>query len=198
MPAGQGHFSAGGRQATSPTLSSDSDTSTGPLPASAEGHTHLFTVMDRSTRWAEAILLCSTSTASCADALISGWVSRFGIPEQVTSDRGRQFCSSVWDTLTHQLGVKMRFTTPYHPQSNGLVERFHRHLKDALHTRMAGADWIQHLPLVLLGLRAAPCEDSGISAAVYGCPLSLPGQFYLPPSHPPTRSSANYSLPTPV
>jgi transposase InsO family protein len=130
--------------------------------------------------------------------LVIGWVSRFGIPEQVTSDRGRQFFSSVWDALTRQLGVKMHFTTPYHPQSNGLVERFHRHLMDALRARMAGADWIQHLPLVLLGLRAAPCEDSGISAAVYGCPLSLPSRFYLPPSHPPARSSANYSLPSPV
>jgi hypothetical protein len=54
-----------------------------------------------------------------------GWVARFGVPEQITSDCGRQFCSSLWDALTHRLGVKMRFTTPYHPQSNGVVERFH-------------------------------------------------------------------------
>jgi hypothetical protein len=104
----------------------------GPLPVSREGFTHLFTVMDRSTRWAEAIPLRSTSAACCAEALIVSWVARFDVPEQITSDRGRQFCSSVWDALTHQLGVKMRFTTPYHPQSNGVVERFHRHLKDAL------------------------------------------------------------------
>ncbi len=63
-----------------------------------------------------------------------------GVPKQVTSDRGRQFCSSVWDALTRQLGVKMRNTTLYHPQSNELVERFHRCLKDALRARMAVAD----------------------------------------------------------
>jgi hypothetical protein len=151
----------------------------GPLPASREGFTHLFTVVDKSTHWVEAIPLRSTSAACCAEAQVSSWVARFGVPEQVTSDRGRQFCSSVWDALTHQLGVKMRFTTPYHPQSNGVVERFHRRLKDALRAWSASTDWFQHLPWVLLGLRAPPREDSGISAAklVYGCPLSLPGQF---------------------
>jgi hypothetical protein len=153
----------------------------GPLPASREGFIHLFTVVDRSTRWAEAIPLRSTSAACCAEALIGGWVARFGVPEQITSDRGRQFCSSGWDALTHQLGVKMRFTMPYHPQSNGVLDRFHRCLKDALRARSASTDWYQHLPWVLLGLRAAPREDSGISAAelVYGCPLSLPGQFFV-------------------
>jgi hypothetical protein len=162
----------------------------GPLPTSRDGYSHLLTVVDRSTRWAEAIPLRSTSATDCADALVSGWVARFGVLAHVTSDRGRQFCSSVWDALTRRLGVKMRFTTAYHPQSNGLVERLHRHLKEALRARLAGADWPQHLPWVLLGLGAAPREDSGISAAelVYGCPLSLPGQFLSAAELPPARS----------
>ncbi len=161
----------------------------GPLPASASGLTHLLTVIDRSTRWAEAIPLRSTSAEDCATALIGGWVARFGIPEQITSDRGRQFCSSLWDALCHRLGVRMIFTTPYHPQANGAVERFHRRLKESLRARLAGSDWPEHLPWVLLGLRAAPREDSGISAAelVYGSPLSLPGQF-LTASEPPPSS----------
>jgi hypothetical protein len=171
----------------------------GPLPTSKDGFTHLLTVVDRSTRWAEAIPLRSTSAASCGDALVSGWVARFGVPEQVTSDRGRQFCSSVWDALSRQLGMKMRFTTAYHPQSNGLVERFHRRLKEALRARLAGADWPQHLPWVLLGLRAAPREDSCISAAklVNGCPLSLPGQFLSAAEPPPASfvSQLRSSLP---
>ncbi len=104
----------------------------GSLPISASCHTHLLTVLDRSTRWAEAIPLLSTLAESCAAALIGGWIARFGVPEQITSDRGRQFCSSLWDALSHRLGVKMRFTTPYHPQSNSAVEPFHRHLKESL------------------------------------------------------------------
>ncbi len=160
----------------------------GPLPTSAGGYTHLLTALDRSTHWAEAIPLRSTSADCCAAALVGGWVARFGVPEQITSDRGRQFCSALWDALTHRLGVKMRFTTPYHPQSNGAVERFHRRLKESLRARLAGGDWPDHLPWVLLGLRAAPREDSGVSAAelVYGSPLSLPGQFLTAAEPPPS------------
>jgi hypothetical protein len=70
-------------------------------------------------------------------------------------------------------------TTAYHPQSNGLVERFHRRLKDALRSRAAAADWHDHLPWVLLGIRTAFQEDSEFSPAeaVYGSQLVLPGQF---------------------
>jgi hypothetical protein len=70
-------------------------------------------------------------------------------------------------------------TTAYHPQANGLVERSHRQLKDALRAREAGVDWPAHLPWVLLGLRAAPKEVSGISSAeaVLGQPLVLLGEL---------------------
>jgi hypothetical protein len=111
----------------------------GPLPTSASGHTHLIMILDRSTRWAEAIPLKSTLAESCSAAMIVGWFACFSAPELITSDGGRQFCSSLWDALTHRLGVKMRFTTPYHPQSNGAV--FHHRLKDSLRARLAGADW---------------------------------------------------------
>jgi hypothetical protein len=60
-------------------------------------------------------------------------------------------------------------------------------LKDSLRARLAGSDWTEHLPWVMLGLRAAPREDSGISAAelVYGAPLALPGQFLSVAEHSP-------------
>jgi hypothetical protein len=151
----------------------------GPLPISSGGHSHLLTMVDRSTRWAEAIPLISTSTASCADAFLSGWVSRFGLPSILTSDRGVQFSSEVWSQLCTSLGISHRLTTAYHPQANGLVERFHRQLKEALRARLDNQDWMSQLPWVLLGLRAAPKEDSALSSAelVYGEPLVLPGQF---------------------
>jgi transposase InsO family protein len=151
----------------------------GPLPASAGGYTYIFTAIDRSTRWAEAFPLKSIAAADCAEALVSGWVARFGVPSCLTSDRGVQFCSSLWAALMSRLGIKHVMTSAYHPQSNGVLERFHRRLKDAIRARAATADWLQHLPWILLGLRAAPREDSGVSAAelVFGTPLQLPGQF---------------------
>jgi hypothetical protein len=151
----------------------------GPLPHSSSGFTHLLTVVDRSTRWAEAIPLRSTATDAGVSGLIDGWIARFGIPQRISSDKGPQFTSAVWSTLTSRLGVKSQLTSPYHSQANGAVERFHRWLKDALRARLAGSDWPAHLFWILLGLRVAPREDSGVSAAelVYGCALSLPSQF---------------------
>jgi hypothetical protein len=67
----------------------------GPLSVSKDGFSHLFTVVDRSTRWPEAIPLCATSTEDCVEALISGWVARFGVPTDITSDRGVQFSSGL-------------------------------------------------------------------------------------------------------
>jgi transposase InsO family protein len=92
------------------------------LPASEEGHNHLLTVMDRATRWPETFPLKATTVSTCVDTLVNGWISRYGIPEDVTTDRGPQFMSEVWSLLCCQLGIRHRRTTAYHPQANGLVE----------------------------------------------------------------------------
>jgi len=74
-------------------------------------------------------------------------------------------------------------TTAYHPQANGMVEWGHRQLQDSLCSWAAGVDWLAHLSWVLLGLRAAPKDESGFSSAelVLGSPLTLPGQFLSSP-----------------
>jgi len=151
----------------------------GPLPTSRDGYRYLFTMVDRASRWLEAVPLRSIEATTCADAFVAGWVARFGVPGQVTTDQGRQFTSGLWANVCQQLGVHHIKTTAFHPQSNGMVERSHRQLKDALKSRLAGVAWPDHLPWVLLGLRSAPKEDSGVSSAemVYLSPLSLPAQL---------------------
>jgi Integrase zinc binding domain/Integrase core domain len=148
----------------------------GPLPTSASGFRYMMTMIDRSTRWLEAVPLANVEAATCADGLIAGWISRFGVPSVMTTDRGTQFASALWSL---RLGIEHRMTTAYHPQSNGLVERAHRQIKDALRARVAGTQWPEHLPWVLLGLRAAPKDDSNTSAteAMLGTLLMLPGQL---------------------
>ncbi len=134
---------------------------------------YLLTVIDRSTRWVEAMPLKNMEAANCVENFVAGWVARFGVPASVTSDRGAQFTSAAWVDLCARLGIQHVLTTAYHPQSNGMVERVHRQLKEALRARAAGAAWHSHLPWVLLGLRAAPKEESGCSSAemVLGMPL---------------------------
>ena len=64
-------------------------------------------------------------------------------------------------------------TTSFHPQSNGMIEGFHRSLKSSLRARLAGSDWVAHLPLVMLDLQVSPKADSGFSPAeaIYGSTL---------------------------
>ena len=153
----------------------------GPLPSSG-GYSYLLTCIDRFTRWCEAIPLSDITADTVAKALITGWISRFGIPSTITTDRGAQFESHLWHNLMKLLGSHRLRTTAYHPMSNGIIERFHRTLKAALHAAGQHTPWIQALPLVLLGIRTAVKEDLGCSSAelVYGSPLRLPGQFFLP------------------
>jgi hypothetical protein len=77
------------------------------------------------------------------------------------------------------LNISHKQTTAYHPESNGAVERLHRRLKDALRARATAATWSEELPFVLLGLRAQPREDTGLSPAeaVFGAQIVLPNEF---------------------
>ena len=116
-------------------------------------------VVDRFTRWPEAIPLVDAQTTTCAKALALHGIARFGVPAELTSDRGSQFTSELWATLFQLNSTRLHRTTAYHPQSNGIVERFHLHLKSALMARITGHDWIDELPWVLFGIRTVPKED---------------------------------------
>ena len=181
----------------------------GPLPPS-EGMTYLFTIIDRFTRWPEAIPLPDSKAKTCAQALIRHWISRFGLPEDITSDRGAQFTSSLWTELGQVLGVQLHTTTAYHPQANGMIERLHRQLKSSLKARTTDPYWMDHLPLALLGIRVAWREEPGCSPAelVYGSSLRLPGEFVDQQNSRNTQPSEDFlrhlqramhtSLPTPA
>ena len=121
----------------------------GPLSLS-HGYTYLFTIVDRFSRWVEAFPLTESTAQACGEALIHGWVARFRVPGDIASDRGAQFTSGLWEAMANCLGTTLHHTTAYHPQSNGLVERFHRNLKEALRARGDSPDWFQALPWVLL------------------------------------------------
>ena len=150
----------------------------GPLPSS-KGFIYCLTCVDRFTRWPEAFPIPDQTAPTIAEALFTGWVSRFGVPEHISSDQGRAFESEVCQALMRLLGIAKHRTTAYNPASNGLVERFHRQLKQAIRCQ-ATDRWVEVLPCVLLGIRSCFKEDIGATAAelVYGTTLRLPGEFF--------------------
>lgn len=157
----------------------------GPLPSS-EGNIYLLTCVDRFTRWPEAIPIADATAETVARHFVRHWIARFGVPSVITSDQGRQFESHLFSALTALMGIKRTRTTPYHPCSNGMVERFHRSLKQSLRAALLphGNRWTDVLPIVMMGLRSAFKEDVGGTCAelVYGAPIRLPGEFLQPAS----------------
>lgn len=152
----------------------------GPLPLS-HGQQYVVTMIDRYTRWAEAIPTADIIASTVAFAIYSSWIARFGVPEYIITDQGRQFESLLFHELSKLLGFQRKRTTSYHPQANGMIERWHRSLKASLmsHNRQ---DWTEILPTVLLGLRTTFKEDLGTSPAelVYGTNIRIPAEFLEP------------------
>nr|XP_055032771.1 uncharacterized protein LOC129421341 [Misgurnus anguillicaudatus] len=136
----------------------------GPLPKSARGHEHILVIVDYATRYPEAIPLRKATTKAIAQELFL-LCSRVGIPSQILTDQGTPFMSRMMADLCKLLKVQQLRTTVYHPQTDGLVERFNQTLKQMLR-RVAAEDkrdWDKMLPYVLFGVREVPQASTGFT-----------------------------------
>ena len=153
---------------------------------SSNGFNHLLTVVDRFTRWPAAIPIADIHAETVIDALTHHWIAVYGVPEVITTDRGSQFSSQVFTQLLKNWGIRHIMTTAYHPQSNGMVERLHRRLKESLIALGHGErlQWYWKLPMTMLALRTTVKPDIGASPSdlVYGEGITVPGQLIGPPN----------------
>jgi transposase InsO family protein len=133
------------------------------------------------TRCSEVVPIPDISADTVARALLTGWISRFGCPQTITTDHARQFESQLFLSLAKLCGIQLSRTTAHHPAANGLVECFQRTLNAAI---MCHADqhWTEVLSLVLLGIRTALKVhlQASVSELVYGEPLRIPGELLAP------------------
>ena len=137
----------------------------GPLsPPSEEKHRYILSVIDVATRYPEAIPLKAIDTVTIAEELFKVF-SRMGCPQEILSDNGSQFTSGLMKEIFRLLSIKGVHTSPYHAQSNGVVERFHGTLKPMLKKVIQKQPklWHRYLPALLFACRELPNESTGYS-----------------------------------
>ncbi|GBM39538.1 hypothetical protein AVEN_52897-1 [Araneus ventricosus] len=107
-------FTPGGVQSAEPAICHISIDIIGPLHSLQE-FTYRLTAIDRYFRWPEAMQLADSRAETVAQALYGGWISRFGVPQRISTDRGSQFTSEVVHSLAKNFGIRLSHTAAYHP-----------------------------------------------------------------------------------
>ena len=135
----------------------------GPLPTSRKGYRYILVGIDHFSRWPEAIPTRNATAKVVADFLHSRVIAQHGAPRELLTDHGTHFASQVISTLCKQYQVRRLMSTPYTPQSNGIVERFMGYLKNALITLIDNhpSRWDQYLPAVVFAYRTTPHPEVG-------------------------------------
>ncbi len=109
----------------------------GPLPKGKRGSRYLFTYICLSSRWPEALPMRTASAQEAAQCFVQ-IIARTGIPLKILSDRGTIFLSKLMENLCTLLGIDAIQSSPYRPQTNGVVERLHGTLKPMLAKAIEG------------------------------------------------------------
>lgn len=171
----------------------------GPFPRTERGNRYILTAMDYFTKWPEAYCLPDQEAETIVDALVGGMFSRFGAAEVIHTDQGRNFESRVFAAMCEKLGSHKTRTTPLHPQSDGLVERFNRTLAQqlAIVTAKHQQDWDNHVPLVLMACRSAVQDSTSCSPALLmlGREIRTPAEMMVgkPPDFPVDPPGPDYA-----
>jgi hypothetical protein len=103
------------------------------LPLTDGGADAIFSIIDRFSKFCMFIPIVGSCNAfECAQLFFKHWICMFGVPKKIISDRDTRFTSSFWKCLMKQLDCKVAVSSSYHPQTDGLTERFHRSIEQVL------------------------------------------------------------------
>ena len=161
----------------------------GELPETAAGNKYILVLSDYFTKWTQAFALKDQTAFTVADVLMTNCFNLFGMPRWIHSDQGRNFESELFAELCKLLEIRKTRTTPYHPQSDGMVERFNRTCQQMLKifVNENRSDWDEHLPYVLMAYRSTPHDSTGLSPnlMMFGEETHLPIDILVgaPPRH---------------
>ena len=165
------------------------------LPLTYEGNQYAIVFMDYLTKWPEVFPSPDQKAGTIAKLLVEHVVARHGVPEQLLSDRGPNFLSEVIQEVCSLLGAEKVNTSGYHPQTDGLVERFNRTIIAMLSksVKKHGRDWDAHLPYLLFAYRVSVQESTRESPffLLYGRDPRLPTETAV--SHPTTPYQVDIS-----
>ena len=163
------------------------------FPCTKRGNQYAIVFMDYLTKWLEVFPAFDQPSVTVAKLLVEEIVSRHGVPSDILSDRGKAFLSGLMKEVELLLGFHKVNTTAYHPQTDGLVERFNRTLITMLAKTVekGGPDWDERIPYVLLAYRASKQASTGESPffKVYGRDPRLPLPATMTPKK--TRTTAD-------
>ena len=137
----------------------------GPLPESEAGNLYVLVASDYFTKWVEVYAIPNQEAITVAKKLTDEMFCRFSPPEQLHSDQGRQFESELMKEICKLLNIRKTRTTPYHPQCDGLVERFNRTLLDMLATttREHPFDWEDQIRKVCMAYNTSVHSSTGFT-----------------------------------
>ncbi|CAK1588504.1 unnamed protein product [Parnassius mnemosyne] len=153
----------------------------GPYPESESGKKYFMVVMDYFTKWPEVFAIPNQEAPTVADKLVHEVFCRFGLPLEIHRDQGRNFESQMFQETCRVMGTHKTRTTSYHPQSDGMVERFNqtleRYLAKVVEKRQR--DWDMHIQPFLLSYRSAVLESTSVTPAFanFGRELRLPADL---------------------
>lgn len=168
----------------------------GPLTTSAQGNRYVVVFCDAFTRWSEAFPVPSIDAPTIARLLVDEILCRHGAPRTLLLDRGSNFLSVLIKEVCKLINTRKINTSSYHPQSDGMVERFNNTLAESISMFVSSnqKDWDLFIPSILFAYRVSPCVSTGDSPfyLLYGREPRLPPDVSLLPQADVSTSIAEH------